>query len=81
MRYRRHHRKVMLAWGAWWAVQLYLFPQLSLGLRLELKRPMLDVYLGPLTIAFGRHPILTDERVRYADSCRGFLFNDQIEVL
>ena len=58
-------------------MQVYLWPQLSLGVRFEPSRPMLDVYLGPVTVAVGRHPVLTDDRTRQADSCRGFLFSDQ----
>lgn len=68
---------MLLAWGKWWAAQLYLWPQLSLGLRVEPSRPMVDLYLGPLTLSLGRHPVLTDERTRRADSCRGFLFSDE----
>jgi hypothetical protein len=77
MRYLRSHRKVFLWWSSWWAAQLVLMPELSLGIRLEPRRPMLDLYLGPLTLAIGRHPVLTDERTRHMDSCRGFLFADE----
>lgn len=69
-----------LAWTSWFAIQVQMPITLALGLRLELRRPMIDLYIGPVTIAIGRHPCLTDERVRRADSCRGFAFKDQ-EIL
>lgn len=72
---RRIHRKVWLAWGRWWAVQVYLFPQFSLGVRFE-TRPLLDIYVGPVTLALGRHPLVTDQYARFADSCRGFVFDE-----
>jgi hypothetical protein len=77
---RRLHRKVWLAWGRGWAFQVQLPVTLALGIRLELSRPMLDLYVGPATLALGRHPLLTDESVRTADSCRGFVFS-QREIL
>ena len=71
----RLHRKVWLWWGRWWAVQLTLMAdEWSAGVRLNVPRPMLDIYLGPLTIAFGRHAVYTDPRTREWDSCRGLLF-------
>lgn len=76
----RLHRKVWLAWNSWVAVQIQMPVTLALGIRVELARPMVDIYIGPLTVAIGRHPCLTDERVRRADSCRGFTFSDQ-EIL
>lgn len=72
----RLHRKVWVWWGQWWAVQIQLPVTVALGIRVEWLRPMIDLYVGPVTIAIGRHPILTDQRVRHADSCRGFLFSD-----
>jgi hypothetical protein len=75
MNTKRIHRKVWLAWGRWWAFQLQLQPTISLGIRLELARPMLDLYIGPMTFALGRHPILTDESKRHMDSSRGFIFS------
>lgn len=76
MNVRRTHRKVWLAWGRWWAVQILLFPTVSLGVRLELDRPLLDVYVGPLTVAVGRRPLITPEVSRHGDSCRGFCFEE-----
>lgn len=76
----RVHRKVWLWWGKWWAVQVQLPVTLSLGVRLEFSRPMLDFYVASLTLSIGRHPAITDESVRHSDSCRGFLFTDD-EVL
>jgi hypothetical protein len=73
----RIHRKVWLWWGRWWAVQLVRqWDEWSLGVRLNLRRPMLDCYAGPLTIAFGRHAVYTDPRTRTWESCRGMLFPD-----
>lgn len=71
----RLHRKVYLWWGTWWAVQLTLMAdEWSAGVRINLPRPMLDIYFGPLTISFGRHAVYTDPRTREWDSCRGMLF-------
>jgi len=73
----RLHRKVFLWWGKWWAVQLTLmWDEWSLGIRANVKRPMIDFYLGGLTISFGRHAVYTDPRTRTWDSCRGMLFPD-----
>lgn len=76
----RIHRKVWLYWGRWWAVQVQWQPTISVGVRVEYDRPLLDLYFGPLTVAVGNHPVLTRESSRTADSCRGFLFADQ-EIL
>ena len=77
MNSRRMHRKVWLYWGRWWAVQwMGLWDEASLGIRLNWRRPLLDLYGGPLTIAFGRHAVYTDPRTRHWDSCRGMLFPD-----
>lgn len=73
----RIHHRVWLWWGRWWAVQFVaLWDEVALGMRCNLRRPVLDLYLGPLTIAVGRHAVYTDERARYRDSCRGMLFHD-----
>jgi hypothetical protein len=77
---KRLHRKIWLAWGRWWAFQIQMPVTLSLGVRVELARPMVDLYVGPATLALGRHPLVTDESVRTADSCRGFVFSEK-EVL
>lgn len=77
---RRLHPKIWLAWGRWWAFQIQMPVTLALGVRVELARPMLDVYVGPGTLALGRHPLLTSEFVRHADSCRGFVFSEE-EIL
>ena len=80
MKRKRLHSKIWLAWGRWWAFQIQMPVTFALGIRLELRRPMMDLYVGPATLALGRHPLLTDERVRHADSCRGFVFREE-EVL
>ena len=73
----RIQRKVWLWWGRWWAVQLVAeWHEWSAGVRLNLRRPMLDLYLGPLTVSIGRHAAYTDPRMRHWDSCRGMLFPD-----
>jgi hypothetical protein len=74
------HRKVWLWWGKWWAVQVQLPVTLAVGMRVELRRPLFDLYVGSVTVSVGRHAVITDESVRHADSCRGFLFADS-EVL
>ena len=71
----RIHRKVWLWWGCWWAVQFpAMIKEASLGVRINFKRPLLDIYCGPLTVAFGKHAVYTDPRTRTWDSCRGMLF-------
>lgn len=80
MKHLRLHRKVFLWWGRFWAVQLIAMPEFALGLRVQPRRPLLDLYLGPLTIALGRDPVRTDQAARQADSCRGFLVQGE-EVL
>ena len=76
MRTYQLHRKVWLAWGRWWAVQIVAAPEVSLGLHVEPRRPLLDVFLGPVTIALGRHPVLSDPRVAQRHRARGFLLPD-----
>lgn len=73
----RLHKKVWLWWGKWWAVQFTaMSDEWSAGVRVNVRRPLLDLYFGPLTIAFGRHAVYTDPRTRTWDSCRGMLFQD-----
>ncbi len=73
MKARWTHSKVFIAWTNWAAVQLVLAPELSLGVAFHWTRPMLDIYLGPLTLAFGRMPVLTDMHERLRGRCRGFV--------
>lgn len=73
MRSVRPHRKVILVWGRWYAVQLVTMCELSLGVALHWRRPMLDVYLGPLTVAIGRSAVLTEQHDRLRGRCRGFI--------
>jgi len=72
MKTKRLHQKVWLAWGRFWAVQ-FAPEWVQIGFHVELRRPLIDLYIGPVTIAFGRHPALTDPRVAQRHSCRGFL--------
>lgn len=69
----RPHKKVLLAWNSWVAVQLVLMVELSFGIALHWRRPMLDIYLGPLTLAFGRMAAVTDAHDKLRSRCRGFL--------
>jgi hypothetical protein len=69
----RLHRKVFLWWGPWWAVQFVKGFEISLGVAFHWKRPMLDIYLGPLTIAIGRNAVLTNMHERLSGRCRGFI--------
>ncbi len=73
MRHFRLHRHIWLAWGRWWAIQWAPAEWLQLGFHAEPKRPLLDLFLGPLTVALGRHPVLTDPRYKHRHSGRGFL--------
>ncbi len=73
MRVFRPHSKIWLAWNDWLAFQFVRMPELALGVRYVWERGYLDLYLGPLTIAIGRHPVLTDPRTAQWDSCRGLL--------
>lgn len=79
---RRLHKKVWLAWGRWWAIQgVWIWSEVSLGLRVEWRRPLLDLFLGPLTIAVGNHPVLTDPRMNQYYSGRGFVNADPVSQL
>jgi hypothetical protein len=73
MRSHRLHRKVYLWWGRWWAVQVVTMFEVALGVAFHWRRPMLDIYLGPLTIALGRNAVLTDQHDRLRGRCRGFI--------
>lgn len=81
MRTWRFHRKVWYAWGRWWAIQVVWMPEFSFGIRVEPRRPLIDVFLGVATVAIGRHPILQDPR--YGDgrrhSGRGFIPGDRLK--
>ncbi len=79
MRHARTHGKVWLWWSPWWAVQLMAMPELALGVRLEWRRPLLDIYVGPLSIALGRNPIRTPSEQKQRNSCRGFVIAGQPE--
>lgn len=74
MQFKRLHKKVFLWWGRYWAIQ-WVFPDdgFSLGFRIEPRRPLLDLFIGPLTMAFGNHPVLTHPRTKDRHACRGFL--------
>lgn len=70
------HPKVALWYTDWLAIQLVRMPEISLGIRVESRRRFVDFYFGPLTVAVGKHPVLTDARLKHSDSCRGFVFTD-----
>ena len=76
MRRYRLHRKVFLVWGRYWAAQLVLGEIGGFGLRPKLLPPCLDIYLGPVTLAFGRNAHLTQQHERLRGCCRGFLVGD-----
>lgn len=76
MRRRRLFRDVWLWWGRWWAVQFWPGPYLSLGFHIDLRRPILDLHVGPLIVAVGKHPVVTAARDRHRHTCRGFMFAD-----
>ena len=71
------HRKVWLWWGKGWAVQLYRAAYLSLGVHIDLRRPLLvDLHIGWLIVALGRNAVETLPVDRQRRTCRGFLFSD-----
>jgi hypothetical protein len=72
----RVHKKVWVWWGDWWAIQFVNKVEYSFGVRIEPKRPLLDLFVGPVTIAFGRHPVLTHPVENTRHSGRGF-FNGE----
>ena len=74
----RVHRKVWLWHGRGWAVQLYLAPYLSLGVHLDLARPLLDLHLGWFIVALGVRPEITNAVDRERASCRGFRFDEPV---
>ncbi len=69
----RLHRHIWLAWGSWWAIQVAPQEWLQLGFHAEPRRPLLDLFLGPVTIAFGRHPVLTAKKDIHRHGGRGFV--------
>lgn len=71
----RFHRKVWFVWGRWWAVQIVLVPEFSFGVRVEPRRPLIDIFLGVATIAVGRHPLLSDPRYCHRHAGRGFVYD------
>ena len=73
----RQHRKVWLWWNAWLALQFVSNEWFSFGVHMEPSRPLLDLFLGPLTVSVGHHPILTDERWKHRHSGRGFLYHGE----
>lgn len=80
MRHIRPHWKVLLWWGPWWAIQIMLMPEIAIGMRIEWRRPLLDIYLGPITLAFGNDPIRTDAWQGQRNCCRGFIVSGTPEM-
>lgn len=71
------HKKVYLAWSKWIAFQFARqWDEMSLGVRVNWRRPLIDIYCGPMTLAIGRHAVYTDPRTRTWDGCRGFIMPD-----
>lgn len=77
MNYKREHSKVFIWWGGWWAIQLITMWEFSFGIRIEPRRPLVDLFLGPVTIGLGKHPVLTDPIENTRHGGRGF-FNGQV---
>lgn len=74
MKRARVHGIVYLWWGRGWAVQFVRrWQEIALGVRFTPERLCLDIYLGPLTLAFGREPIRTDITFAQRSVCRGFI--------
>jgi hypothetical protein len=72
----RQFPRVWIAWGTYWAAQLYLYPCLSVGFHLDPRRPLLDLHLGLVTIAIGPQAHITGQADRHRQSCRGFMFSN-----
>ncbi len=68
----RLHSKVLIVWNRWLAVQVVTTCELAVGVAFHWRRPMLDIYLGPVTIAVGRTAAVTDMHERLRSRCRGF---------
>jgi hypothetical protein len=70
----RLHRKIWL-WvpAPWLAIQLYINRYVSLGVHLDLQRPLLDLHLGWFIVALGYRPEITLQAEAQRQSCRGFL--------
>lgn len=79
VRYLRYHKKVWLWWGKWWAIQLYRAPYISLGVHIDLRRPLVDLHIGWLIVSFGRDPVRTAKADYRRSTNRGFLqYNEPI---
>jgi hypothetical protein len=59
-------------------VQLYRARYISLGFHLDFVRPVLDLHIGWLIVALGRHPEFTPATERARLSCRGFLIEEPV---
>lgn len=74
----RVHRKVWIWWGRGWAVQfMAVWDEVSLGVRINWGQPVIDLYIGPVTIAFGAKPQITNPIFAECNSCRGFFVTDK----
>ena len=51
-------------------------PYISVGLHIDVRRPVLDLHLGWLIVAVGPEAAITGQADRHRHSCRGFLFAD-----
>jgi hypothetical protein len=78
MQSRWLHKKVWIAWNSWLAIQYVGQLELSFGFRIEPYRPLLDLFIGPVTIAIGYHPVLTDPRMNQYHGGRGFVCADEV---
>lgn len=74
----RVHRKVWIWWGKWWAIQfMAVWNEFSLGVRVNWGQPIIDIYIGPLTLAFGPMAHITHPLFAESNSCRGFFVTDK----
>jgi hypothetical protein len=80
MRTLRAFPRVWILWGHWWALQFAPGPYISLGFHLDPRRPLLDLHLAWVTIAIGPEAHITGQQDRHRQSCRGFLFSDNLRL-
>ena len=74
VRHRWQFPRVWIAWGKWWALQMYLYPCVSLGIHIDVSRPVIDLHFLFFILAIGPEAAITGQADRHRHSCRGFLF-------
>ena len=78
MRTHKPFPRVWLAWGKYWAFQAYWYPCISVGFHFDPRRPLLDIHFLFFTLAIGPEAHITGQEQRHVQSCRGFLFSDDL---